>query len=537
MHLLLGCASPSETDREPRPTNPPEPGCSDFHAPVATARLLSRREYAHTIQDLFALPEADAEELTAEFPREARVEGFDNNAISHNATPLLVERHAATAAALADRLRVSGIESLSPCTEATPACAAQVIEELGRRAFRRPLTTDESLAYTKLYTTVATPMGHLDGVTAFVEALLLSPQFLYRVESPLTEPTAEPSDKNMVPLGPYELATRLSYFLWGSTPDEQLLDSAESGDLLTEAGLEAQARRLLQHAHAQRQVRDFHKAWLGLEAMPDLQRDGAPPDAPAALQESLLQFIDATFWSETGTVTQLLTSPIVFTDHRIGSLYGGPENDLMLPFEAASRGGLLTQPGLLTLLSHPDQSSPIRRGVFVRDKILCDPVRPPPPDTDNSPPDPDPTLTTRERFRVHTQDRACAGCHFLIDPVGFTFEGYDQLGRVRGEENGSPIDTSGELAETADPALNGPLSDAIELGDRLASSPIVLECLSEKWLTFALGRTASSGDTCELEALAADVQEHGGRLQDILLQISQSPLFRYRRQTPEEQLP
>jgi hypothetical protein len=274
-----------------------------------------------------------------------------------------------------------------------------------------------------------------------------------------------------------------------------------------------------------------------LDQLPNLMRDDAGPDAGAALLQSVLSFTDAIFWSETGSVTDLLTSDLVYTDARIGALYGGPTGTEMAPFAAPMRSGLLTQPGLLALLSHPDQSSPIRRGVFVREKFLCNPVPAPPPNVDNSPPDPDPNLTTRERFLVHTEQPACAGCHELIDPVGFTFEGYDQLGRYRETEQGLPIDTSGHLVASPDPELDGELTDALDLAAKLAGSRVVTHCLTEKWTTFALGRPAASGDACSLDFITDDVGERGGRLQEILLAIATSQMFRFREATTEEATP
>ena len=194
----------------------------------------------------------------------------------------------------------------------------------------------------------------------------------------------------------------------------------------------------------------------------------------------------------------------------------------------AERRGLLTQPGLLALLAHADQSSPIQRGVFVRDKLFCAPVEPPPPSVDNNPPDPQPGLTTRDLVAVHTQDPACARCHQLIDPLGFGFEAYDQLGRYRATQDDIPIDATGELVGLPEEALNGPFADAFELATKAAASETVLQCLGDKWFTFAMGRGGQASDECSLGAAQEQALASGGSIQELLVALAASDSFRFR---------
>jgi hypothetical protein len=199
-----------------------------------------------------------------------------------------------------------------------------------------------------------------------------------------------------------------------------------------------------------------------------------------------------------------------------------------------TRHGLLTQPGILALFSHADQSSPIQRGVFVRENILCEDVEPPPPTVDNNPPDPDPDLTTRERFAVHTETPACARCHQLIDPIGFGFEAYDHLGRFREDENGLPIDTSGELVDLPEEDLQGTFDGAAELSEKIATSDTVVTCLARKWFTFAMGRSHTEEDDCSIDQAVKQALSVDGDMQELLIALCASDAFRYRSATESD---
>ncbi len=492
-------------------------------------RLLTRTEYARTLRDLLGETSAPVSSL----PPESEVDGYPNNARSHQASPLWVEGSFGIAREMAQRARERGLDTLYRCTGEGRDCATEFAEAFGRRAFRRPLDEDELSVFVDLYDRSAA-LGHEGALTSVVEAMLLSPQFLYRFEAPLVRDEDSGSPTTTVPLGPYELASRLSYFVWGTMPDAQLLDAAESGALETTDEIAAETERLLGDPRAAERVREFHEIWLDLDQLPRGARDGSTTAFREMLRESLLTFLDDVFWSDGGTFEELFTSSRLFLARDQAVFYGVDANPLetqgALPAwdGGSERAGLLTQPGLLTLLSNSNQSSPILRGVFLRSRLLCETIHPPPPDVDNTPPDPDPNLTTRQRFAVHTEDRGCAGCHRLIDPAGFSFEGYDHLGRVRSDENGQPIDTSGELVDPPDEALEGPLGSITDLAPRLGRSRVVTTCLTRRWFTLALGRTDTSADECSIDAAVDYVEEHGGKLRDIIVGITTSPAFRQR---------
>jgi len=519
----LGCDSfvPVQESAEP-------PGsCSAVGAPVPEARLLTNSEYRRTIQALLG----EAGDPTVNFPHEPEVDGFTNSASTLRANPLLIESFRRAAGLLAQLAKDRGLDLLVPCEGDDAVCADLFIEDFGRRAFRRPLEAGERAAFETLYSRLAPSLGHEEAVSAIIEAALQSPQFLYRVEAPRSLP-----ESGTIALGPYELASRLSYFLWGTMPDEPLLAAAESGGLLSIADVESETRRMLADERARERIVEFHRQWLGVASLSSLARDGAPDGLGASLQQSLDAFVDGVFWAEGATLTDVLTSPTVYVDPLLAELY-----ELNLPDEGFEprdlrprRTGLLTQPALLALLANHDQSSPIRRGVFVRERILCAPVPAPPPSVDNSPPDPDPNLTTRQRFAVHTENSDCAMCHLAIDPIGFTFEAFDQLGRVRTEENGIEVDTTGEIVGSGDATIDGPLKDAAQLSTRLATSGQVARCVTTKWFTFALGRPAASTDQCALDSVHTKVAESGGNLIEMLVALTTSPAFRQRAAHPEE---
>lgn len=511
---LLSCA-PSAKPFDPAP----DPSEQTSRPSPALARLLTHLEYQRTVEDLL-----DTHlNVVADFPPEPVVFGFSNNAQSYQMTPLLMEQQRKAATALAEEARERGFEALGICSSNDEQeCADEVIEKFGRRAFRRPLDQDELSSLKSLYLRAKTGLGHDAALAAVVEAYLTSPQFLYRIEAPAVDST-----EDAILLGPFELSSRLSYFLTGSMPDEELLTAAENGELFDLVAVEQQARRLLASPRARERIREFHGQWLGLDRLASISRDGAVEGSNESLRESIDQFLDNIFWSETSSVNDLYSSSAIYVDERLASMYNlEPSASMWLAVSVpAERAGLLTQPALLSLLAHPDQSAPVKRGVFIRETILCQEVAAPPPTVNNTPPDPDPSLTTRERFAVHTEDAVCAECHSLIDPVGFAFEAYDQLGRYRTAENGIPIDESGALLGFPEATLNSPVSTGLELATRVSESDTALNCLAEKWLIFALGRGMSADDQPALSQAVEHAQRLGGSMQELLIALSLSDVF------------
>jgi hypothetical protein len=211
-------------------------------------------------------------------------------------------------------------------------------------------------------------------------------------------------------------------------------------------------------------------------------------------------------------------------DGALAPLYGAQPG----AFDDANRAGILTQPGLMAMLAHSDQSAPVQRGKFVREQLLCQLLPPPPPDVDTTPPDPDPSATTRERFRQHSADARCSSCHRLLDNVGFGLEAFDHLGRFRADENGLPIDATGNLVDAGDAEIEGAFDGALELTSRLAGSPQVEACLATQWFRYTMGRAEQDTDACSLEEVKAAFASSGGNFRELLVALATSDVFRFR---------
>ncbi|MET0791318.1 MAG: DUF1592 domain-containing protein, partial [Polyangiaceae bacterium] len=415
-------------------------------------------------------------------------------------------------------------------------CGADFVATFGKRAFRRPLAADEALAFTTLFNGLNVTQGYSVAVELVLQAMLQSPQFLYRVDSA----SAATPETGAVPLDGYQLASRLSYFLTGSMPDATLFAAADAGTLKSAQEIEGQARRLLDTPRARSMVRDFNEQWLQLDQLSGLARNA--PDAATDVKgigddyrESLQQFLDDTFW-EQGDLKSLFLSPVTFVNARLAGVLGEPPPSSGFARVDAAPGnvGLLTQPALMAMLAHSDQSGPVQRGVFVLQRLLCIDVPPPPPNLNPVAPDPDPKLTTRERFAIHTSSTACSACHRMIDGAGFGFENYDQLGRYRTVENGIDVNASGEMVATGEAAVDGPFTGVEQLSQRLSSSNRVQRCLATNWYRYAMGRVETEADGCSLQDVQKKFAATGGQFKELLVALTLTDAFRYRPAVSED---
>lgn len=527
----------------PPPDAPPDPvdvdvgfagvDCEEPPAVPAEGRLLTRSQYDNSVRDLFR-GALDAQ-YSAPFPSENQVLGFSTNSEFHRASPLLTERHMTAAEAISDDA-MPLLPQVLPCSQSLPdrACAESFIDDFGSRAFRRPLSEPERALFLELFDSASSRDGFVGSIRLLIQAFLQSPQFLYRFE---LVGDAVSSIPGVHQLSDYELASRLSYLLWNTMPDDALFSAAAAGELSEAEGLIAQATRMLADLKARDAVAEFYRQWLKLDRLGGIGRDsdGSPVQLGEAWRYSLASFVTHTFWNEGGNVDALLGSPTVFLNRDLANLYGvavpaglAEGQFFLADMSSQHRTGLLTQPGLMALYAHPEQSAPIQRGVFVRDAILCQPAPPPPPTVNNNPPDPDPSLTTRERFVVHTEDPGCAACHQLIDPIGLSFESFDQLGRYREVENGLPVDVSGGIVGVREDSLVGDVNGAWELSERLAQSAQVRQCLVTQWYRYGLGRVEQDEDVCSMKTAYDRFIESDGNMEQLLLGIVASDAFRYR---------
>ncbi len=495
---------------------------------AAPLRRLSRTEYQNAVRDLFAgmtIPKLD-------LPSDKPVDGFDNNVATQAATPILVESYGTASRAITQA--IPNVRTFMGCDPAAAACASQFIRAFGARAFRRPPLGEDVSRYEAFFREQATRFGPEAAGRLLTQAMLLAPQFLYRPE--MAQP--DPGNRGRRSLDGYEVATRLSFFLWQTIPDPDLLNAAERGELVTLAGVEKQARRMLADARALAAVGDFSRQWLGLERTRGIVRDrmrfpAFDSNLPQALYDATVRYVERAFW-EGGTVSSLLTEPRAFANGPVARLYGLPGDGraemALVSLDPKQRAGLLTQAGVMAGLAHEQADAPILRGTYVLEHFLCAPSPPPPPEVpDIAPGDQaDRPRTTRQRVEELHSLGGCQACHHRIDPLGFLFSHYDALGQYRTVDNNLPVKAAAKVAAVA-PDIDGMYSDAIELSAKLAASRRVNECFTRQIFRFALGRTESDPEIC---AIAEATKAAKGNLRELLVQLPLTHPFRYLR-SPE----
>lgn len=492
-------------------------------------RLLTRREYKNTLRDLLFAQDVDI----ASLPIEPRVKGFDNNAASSVVTGRHVDEYLTLAVAQVGKALKEKKSQLLTCQASAPECKQQFVDAFGLRAFRRPLTSDEKSRYVALFADASASSSFDEGMRLVMTSMLMSPNFLYRSE------VGEAKGSGFQ-LTAYEVASALSYLYWGSMPDQALFDAAAQNKLGTKAELEAQARRLLSDTRAQDQVSEFSLQWLRsdniLSAFKDTTIYPSFSDAVRnAMIEEQRRFIVDIALTREGKFSELFTADYVFANSELARFYnlGGASNEFSkVPATPESgRGGLLSLGAVLAAHAHSNESSPIRRGLFVRDRLLCQELPPPPATLDTTPPGLDPKLTTRERFAKHTQSAACSSCHQYIDGVGFGFEGFDGVGQRRTIENNLPVDEGGELRsrEALGEKTIEPFEGPRELGALLADSPTAHACLTVQYYRFARGYQEQETDACSLTKLKQSFEQKNLTVKELLVNIALLDSFTQRR--------
>src|SRR3569623_1385614 len=413
-------------------------------------RRLTRFEYTNTVKDLLGVDPSAANEL----PADEATSGFDNNAAVLTVSSLRAEKY---------------------------------------------VTVSETLA----------------------KAAVQSTHFLYRLE------TTTPADTNapLVPLSPYELATRLSYLIWSTGPDDSLLDDAGNGKLNTKDAVAKRARAMFQDPKARPAIVDFYDQWVGTSRLDIITKSTTlfpsySSDVRDAMEKELPAFVEYVLWSGDRTLNTLLTSPLAFITSPLAPIYGVsmPKQDdgtpqMVMTKPEQNRAGILTQAAVMAVQAHPDQTSPVLRGKFVRTNLLCQPPPPPQPDVNTTPPDVSAGGTARERYGAHLMaGSTCMGCHQLMDPIGFAFENYDAIGQYRTNDGPEDIDASGAILGSADPAQMDDFDGVKQLAGMLANSEQVRDCVATLWCRYAAGRSVGDDDACSLSTLHGTFASSGGDL-------------------------
>ncbi|HYI92975.1 MAG TPA: DUF1592 domain-containing protein [Bryobacteraceae bacterium] len=418
------------------------------------------------------------------------------------------------------------------CKEQTDACAKRILSTLMRRAYRRPVTDADVQTPFKFYQEARAESGFEAGIEMGLSAVLVSPEFLFRVEQ-------DPA--GIAPGSPYrisdlELASRLSFFLWSSIPDDELLDAAIQGKLKTPTVLEQQTRRMLADSRSRALVNNFAEQWLYLRNLasttPDMRLF---PDFDDNLRRSFRKETELFFESimrEDRSVLDLLSADYTFVDERLAKHYGIPNvygsrfRRITFP-EGSVRGGLLRHGSVLTVTSYATRTSPVIRGKWILDNVLGVPPPPPPPDVPalkENAGGGGKNLSIRERMAEHRKNPACSGCHQLMDPVGFSLENYDAVGRWRTVEDGKPIDVAGSLPD------GSKFEGATGLQKALLSRPEnFATTLTEKLLTYGLGRGVEYYDSPAVRKIVRDARTSNFRFSSFILGIVNSAPFQMRR--------
>jgi mono/diheme cytochrome c family protein len=426
-------------------------------------------------------------------------------------------------------------ERIFVCRPATareqPACARQILTSLARRAFRRPVTGADIQPLLAFYDKGrAAPGGDFEsGIQKALEALLVAPEFLFRVE--LDPLRAQPGKAYRV--SDLELASRLSFFLWSSIPDAQLLDLAERGRLKDAAVLQQQVRRMLADPRSDALIANFVGQWLQLRIVETATPDPFITPFDEALRQAFMKETDlfvASIVREDRSLLELLSADYTFVNERLAQHYGIPKvygsQFRRVPVTDANRRGLLGQGSILTVTSYPNRTSVVLRGKWILENLLGTPPPPPPPDVPELKAERNgKVVSLREQMQAHRANAVCASCHARMDPIGFALENYDAVGQWRSEDAGAPIDASGQLPDGT--RFEGPAGLTQVLLTRYRDD--FVRTATEKLLTYALGRGVEYYDNPTVRAISREAARDNYRISSWILAIVKSTPFQMRR--------
>ena len=496
-------------------------------------RRLTLAEYVATVNAIFGINVAhEAEKL---LPEDKRADGFRNTAYNLTVDLKHVQAYAQMAGMVVDRVDVASFaKRFGKSRKLTDKNMRPLIADIGKRVLRSPLTGQEMALYRGISTTVASAGGDFDeAVGMILESMLQSPKFLYRIEN-------QRGDGSRWPVSDYELASRLSYLICGTPPDEELLKAAEQGVLGDPDQVRRQVKRLLQSEDAKNQSRQFIVQWLNLDRLasmrPDNQRFPAWTDALAAdmRQETIDVFMELV-WKQNKPLSSLLNAQFTYLTPELAEHYGipprGPGRQRYDVANIPSRGGLLTQASVLTIGG--DDASMVARGLFVLSDLLYSEVGDPPPGLDVTPVPTSPGKSHRTIATTRVQSEACGGCHARFEPLAFGLERYDGIGAFHvQDEFGNELRQDGEILFPGD-AKPVAYQTSAEMMNLLANSDRVKECLTRKVSQFLLGRPLDMNDAASLRRIHADSQKSGGTYQSLVMAIVLSDLVRTAPTEPE----
>jgi len=484
-------------------------------------RRISSLEYRNAVRDLFG----DTADLTAAsgFPSDEKVGSFVTN-VKTTLSPTNNEGYMTAAEGVASRFapRFAGA---SGCAAADAACAQRYLLALARRAFHGTLDAEAETALKALHTRVGQMLDAGGAVEAVVRSILLSPRFLFMIE-------AGTSGADAATLTPQEVAGRLAAFVWRSVPDQALLDAADAGGLATAAQITARAETMLSDPRGLAMLDDFVLQWLEIADILRISRDD--PAFTPALRDAMAREVTLVFENAVAnratSFAQLLTSSASYVNGDLAALYGvsAPATAFAATQLPDNRRGILTRAAFLAVNAHPQSPSQVLRGKAIREQLLCDRIGPPLPGVERNVPV-GANQTTQEAVDAHTSAPECAYCHKWMDPIGYGFNAFDNIGRYRELENGKPVNVQGQIVQGPQSPVTGQFNGAYELEQLLSSSEYVQQCFAVQASRFALGRDEAAGDACSLKT-AWDAFSAGGQfsIRQLLVAVTGSYAFSHR---------
>jgi hypothetical protein len=506
---------------------PPPPADLVFVPEPASLRRLTVAQYQASVNDVFGAPIA----FTTDLEPDTELSGFS----SIGAATVGLSAHATeqfeTASieiaqkALADPARRMALAGCTPAGVTDDACTRKLLQTVGRRAWRRPLTDEETGRFAGVAKNAQTVLNDYVGGLAYgVAGLLQSPFFLYRVE--LGAPDAR--DASRFVLDDYELATRLAYFLWNTTPDDALLDAAGARQLATGAGLAAQAQRLLASPRTSAGMQTFFAELYTLkklDTMPQLATvfPLMSPTLGTSMRTELLRFLDDVAFVRDADFREIFDARTTFVNGELAKLYGlqGVTGASFVPVTLPATGmraGLLGQAAFLSVSSTPTRASATRRGKFIREMVLCQGIPAAPPGIDPLPENGG--GTAKQRLTTHRSVASCAACHVKMDPIGLALENFDGIGAYRTTDAGQTIDASGDLDGMT-------FSSPVELSALLKNNPASTACMARNVFRFALGHVEGNGEEGAIQQLTKSFADGGYRFRALLKGVVASPSFIY----------
>jgi hypothetical protein len=496
-------------------------------SPAPVLRRLTHSQYNHTVADLLGDQSAPANQ----FPQDDFINGFTDQYDSQSFSPLLEEAYSTAAVQLAaSAFRMGDRHRLIPCRPSAE-CRAVFIRTIGKRAFRRPLDAPEQARYLALFNRET---DFVKGAQLVLEAMLQSPNFLFRMES---------SDR--AAWRPYATASRLSYAIWDTMPDDSLVAAAERGDLSTREGMAKVARGMLQDPRAHQALDEYVGQWLRFDRVLNTTRDRRRysqfnRETAVAMTEEAKLFIGDLVWNNRNFM-DAFSAGYGFANAELASIYGVPapakEFDKVTFPPESERAGLLGQALFLTLTSKPEDTSVTARGLFVREQFLCQHIPPPPPGVNTNLPEFTEAhpQTNRDRMGEHTTNPTCAACHHLIDPIGWGFEKFDAVGQRRekyrltfanfghgggGRRGGGKsvdldLNTRGTVAGIATSDFASPR----ELGTVLVATPQCQECMVKQYFRYTAGRAEAPADAPVIARALEDFRKSGFHFQEMIVSL------------------